>query len=60
MADRVGIITKGELILVEEKAALMKKLGRKTLTLTLAEPLDAVPSTLSAWALALHDQGQRI
>ena len=60
MADRVGIITKGELILVEEKAALIKKLGRKTLTLTLAEPLDAVPSTLSAWALALHDQGQRI
>ncbi len=60
MADRVGIITKGELILVEEKAALMKKLGRKTLTLTLAEPLDAVPSTLSAWALALHDQGHAL
>ena len=57
MADRVGIISKGELILVEDKAALMTKLGRKTLTLTLAEPLKAVPSSLSAWPLALHDQG---
>ena len=60
MADRVGIITKGELILVEEKAALMKKLGRKTLTLTLAEPLDALPGVLAAWALALHDQGHAL
>jgi ABC-2 type transport system ATP-binding protein len=57
MADRVGIISKGELILVEEKAALMKKLGRKTLTLTLTEPLDALPSALSAWPLTIRDQG---
>ncbi len=60
MADRVGIISKGELILVEEKAALMKKLGRKTLTLTLAEPLGALPAALAAWALALHDQGHAL
>jgi ABC-2 type transport system ATP-binding protein len=60
MADRVGIISKGELILVEEKAALMAKLGRKTLTLTLADPLAAVPPALAAWPLALHDQGHAL
>jgi len=60
MADRVGIISKGELILVEDKTALMTKLGRKTLTLTLTESLDAVPSLLSAWPLALHDQGHAL
>ena len=60
MADRVGIISKGELILVEDKAALMTKLGRKTLTLTLADPLDSVPLSLSAWPLALHDQGHAL
>ena len=60
IADRVGIISKGALILVEEKAALMKKLGRKTLTLTLAEPLAAVPPALAAWPLALGDQGHAL
>jgi ABC-2 type transport system ATP-binding protein len=60
MADRVGIISKGELILVEEKAALMTKLGRKTLTLTLADPLDAVPPSLSAWPLVLRDEGHAL
>ena len=60
MADRVGIISKGELILVEDKTALMTKLGRKTLTLTLTEALDAVPSLLSAWPIALHDQGHAL
>ena len=44
MADRIGVITKGELILVEEKAALMRKLGKKQLTLQLQEPLTAVPA----------------
>src|SRR4029077_5990736 len=43
MADRVGVINKGELILVEEKKTLMKKLGKKQLTLHLSEPLAAVP-----------------
>src|SRR6478672_1253933 len=44
MADRIGIINKGELIVVEEKAALMRKLGKKQLTLHLQEPLKAVPA----------------
>jgi ABC-2 type transport system ATP-binding protein len=57
MADRVGVINKGELVLVEEKAALMKKLGKKTLTLHLTEPLVALPSELDAWPLSLRDQG---
>jgi ABC-2 type transport system ATP-binding protein len=60
MADRVGIISKGELILVENKVALMTKLGRKTLTLTLTEPLEMVPSALASWPLALHDQGHAL
>jgi ABC-2 type transport system ATP-binding protein len=57
MADRVGVINKGELILVEEKNELMKKLGRKVLHLQLAEPLAAVPSTLAEWNLKLSDDG---
>lgn len=60
MADRVGIMSKGELILVEDKSALITKLGRKTLTLTLVEPLGAVPSALARWSLALHDQGHAL
>jgi ABC-2 type transport system ATP-binding protein len=60
MADRVGIISKGELILVEEKAALMTKLGRKTLTLTLAEPIAVVPVALANWRLSLHDAGHAL
>ena len=57
MADRVGVILKGQLILVEEKTALMKKLGRKTLTLQLQEPLTALPAELSEWTLALKADG---
>ncbi|RZJ19559.1 MAG: ABC transporter ATP-binding protein [Brevundimonas sp.] len=57
MADRVGVILKGELILVEEKTALMKKLGKKTLTLSLVEPLSAVPAGLEDWALELDNDG---
>ncbi len=53
MADRVGVISKGRLILVEEKAALMKKLGKKQLTLHLRQPLAAIPAELSAFPLAL-------
>ena len=60
MADRVGIISKGELILVEDKATLMTKLGRKTLTLTLAEPLEVIPTTLASWSLSLHDAGHAL
>ncbi len=60
MADRVGVIAKGKLILVEEKQALMRKLGRKTMTLTLAEPLDAVPAALAEWNLSLADEGHML
>ncbi len=60
MADRVGVISKGELILVEEKNALMKKLGRKTLTLNLAEPLDVIPDGLSDWQLQLAGEGHEL
>ncbi len=55
MADRIGVMNKGELILVEEKPRLMKKLGRKQLTVHLNEPLAAVPEGLAPWNLALSD-----
>ncbi|MBX9459915.1 MAG: ABC transporter ATP-binding protein [Brevundimonas sp.] len=60
MADRVGVILKGELILVEEKTALMKKLGRKTLTLNLQDPLAAVPPELAEWNVALKADGHEL
>ncbi|MFT4955038.1 MAG: ABC-2 type transport system ATP-binding protein [Brevundimonas sp.] len=60
MADRVGVISKGELILVEEKTALMKKLGKKQLTLNLQEPMTAIPPELSEWALALKADGAEL
>lgn len=60
MADRVGVISKGELILVEEKHALIKKLGRKTLTLNLAEPLSSIPPDLADWKLELAGDGHEL
>ena len=60
MADRVGVINKGELIVVEEKAALMHKLGRKQLTLELREPLSAIPDALAAHNLILTDGGKEL
>jgi len=60
MADRVGVISKGKLILVEDKDALIKKLGRKTLTLNLAEPLAAVPGELAQWKLELAGEGHEL
>ncbi|MBB3949052.1 ABC transporter ATP-binding protein [Aureimonas jatrophae] len=57
MADRVGVINGGKLLLVEEKAALMQKLGRKELVLTLQEPARAVPAALEPYDLALSDDG---
>ena len=60
MADRVGVILKGELILVEEKSALMKKLGKKTLTLNLQDPLEAVPPELAEWNVSLNDDGHEL
>ena len=57
IADRIGVINKGELVLVEEKAVLMKKLGRKQLTLHLQEPMAAIPPALAGWKLALRNGG---
>ncbi|HEY0325404.1 MAG TPA: ABC transporter ATP-binding protein [Allosphingosinicella sp.] len=60
MADRVGVINKGELILVEEKDALMRKLGKKELTLQLAEPLAAIPAELAPWDINLNGDGTEL
>ena len=60
MADRVGVIRQGELILVEEKTALMRKLGRKELTLNLSEPMAAIPSELAEWKLVLQADGHEL
>ncbi len=60
MADRIGVINKGEIILVEEKAALMRKLGKKQLTLQLQKKLDAVPDALAAHHLALAANGNEL
>jgi ABC-2 type transport system ATP-binding protein len=57
MADRIGVINKGQLIVVEEKTALMKKLGKKQLTLHLQEPMTAIPAALGSWNLALKNGG---
>jgi len=60
MADRIGIISKGELILVEDKAELMRKLGRKQLTLHLHAKLDAIPEALAAHRLSLANGGSEL
>ena len=57
MADRIGVIRKGELILVEDKATLMRKLGRKQLVLQLQEPLAAIPAELAGLPLELGGDG---
>ena len=57
MADRIGVIDKGALVLVEEKTRLMRKLGRKQLTLHLPQPLAEVPAGLSGWNLVLAEGG---
>jgi ABC-2 type transport system ATP-binding protein len=60
MADRVGVINKGELILVEQKDELMRKLGRKQMTLELRTPLAALPPSLAEFPLALADDGCKL
>jgi ABC-2 type transport system ATP-binding protein len=60
MADRIGVINKGELILVEDKAELMNKLGRKQLTLQLQSQLETVPAALSDYALELSADGHQL
>jgi ABC-2 type transport system ATP-binding protein len=60
MADRIGVISKGEIILVEDKAELMRKLGKKQLTLELAQPLQQVPPALSTHQLQLAPSGREL
>jgi ABC-2 type transport system ATP-binding protein len=60
MADRIGVINKGEIILVEDKAGLMQKLGKKRLTLHLQSRIDAVPVALAAYNLELSDDGREV
>jgi ABC-2 type transport system ATP-binding protein len=60
MADRIGVINKGELILVQDKAELMNRLGRRQLTLQLQSPLAAIPAELAGHALELSADGQQL
>jgi ABC-2 type transport system ATP-binding protein len=60
MADRIGVISKGEIILVEDKDVLMRKLGKKQLTLQLQSPLIAIPAKLSDYALELAKDGTEL
>ena len=60
MADRVGVIDKGRLILVEEKATLMRKLGKRRMLISLQEPMTTVPPELDEWHLELEDEGKRL
>jgi ABC-2 type transport system ATP-binding protein len=58
MADRIGVINKGEIILVEDKVGLMQKLGKKRLKLHLQSKIDAIPPTLATYNLELSDEGR--
>jgi ABC-2 type transport system ATP-binding protein len=60
MADRVGVIDGGRILLVEDKAALMRKLGKRRLTLALRTPMEALPAALADWSLALEADGCRL
>jgi len=60
MADRIGVVSKGEMIVVEEKKALMKKLGKKQLTLHLQRPMNAIPADLDDWNLVLANGGSEL
>ena len=60
MADRVGVIDKGRLILVEEKTELMKRLGKRQMLISLTEPMSAIPAELDDWHLEIEDEGKRL
>jgi ABC-2 type transport system ATP-binding protein len=60
MADRIGVISQGELIVVEDKIRLMRKLGKKQLTLNLQEPMTVIPAGLESWKLALNAGGHEL
>ena len=60
LADRIGVVNHGELVVVDDKKALMRKLGKRQLTLTLQAPLAAVPKELADWKLALNADGHEL
>ena len=60
MADRVGVISHGEIVLVEDKAELMRKLGKKQLTILLHKPIDAIPEPLAKYGLSLMNDGTEL
>jgi len=60
LADRIGVVNKGMLVVVEEKARLMKKLGKKQLTLHLLEPMAALPEALAGWNVVLRSEGAEL
>ncbi len=60
LADRIGVINKGKLVLVEDKDTLMKKMGEKTLAITLEKPLESIPEPLSRYRLALSEDGRTL
>ncbi|MEE2733704.1 MAG: ABC transporter ATP-binding protein [Pseudomonadota bacterium] len=60
MADRIGVINKGEIVVVDEKKALMQKLGKKQLTLYLQQPLTAIPAPLQSYPLSLSEDGHTL
>ncbi|RYE01866.1 MAG: ABC transporter ATP-binding protein [Sphingomonadales bacterium] len=60
MADRVGVINKGQLLLVENKTELMKKLGKREMDISLVEPMAVIPAELGEWHLTLEDEGHRL
>jgi ABC-2 type transport system ATP-binding protein len=60
MADRVGVIDRGRLVLVEETAALMRKLGRRRLSIIVQQPIEAIPPALAGWPLRLEAGGERL
>lgn len=60
IADRVGVINRGKLLLVEEKAELMRKLGRKQLTITLTAPIQAIPESLASYEMTLAEGGREL
>jgi ABC-2 type transport system ATP-binding protein len=60
LADRIGVVNHGELVVVDEKKALMRKLGKRQLTLTLQAPLAALPAELAEWKLALNAEGHEL
>jgi ABC-2 type transport system ATP-binding protein len=60
MADRVGVIDRGRLVLVEETAELMRKFGKRRLSIMMQQRMDAIPSALAGWKLRLEAEGERL